>query len=83
MSLVARWGSSCGTPFNKTEYCNQNIQWKDQEHYLHDRQQQPWTEFSVTTNKYNKHNKDNKNSKKNYTMKKRKSRKSKSRKNKK
>jgi len=79
MSLVARWGSSCGTPFNKTEYCNQNIQWKDQEPYLHDRPHQPWTEFSVTTNKYNKHNKD---SKKNYTMKKSKSHKSKSHKSK-
>ena len=50
MSLMARWGSSCGMPFDKTEYCNKNIQWKDQEPYLHDRKGQPWTEFSVLNN---------------------------------
>ena len=47
MAFSARWGSSCGIPFVKTEFCKQNIIWKDQEPYLHDRPQQPWTEFSV------------------------------------
>jgi hypothetical protein len=47
MSLMARWGSSCGIPFEKTKYCEQHIQWNDQEPYLHDRLQQPWTEFTV------------------------------------
>ena len=47
MSMIARWGSSCGIPFNKTEFCKKHIQWKDQEPYLHDRLSQPWTEFSV------------------------------------
>ena len=27
MSLMARWGSSCGIPFNKTKYCNKHIHW--------------------------------------------------------
>jgi hypothetical protein len=47
MGFSARWGTSCGIPFNKTEFCKQNIIWKDQEPYLHDRLQQPWTEFTV------------------------------------
>jgi hypothetical protein len=45
MGFSARWGTSCGIPFNKTEFCKQNIIWKDQEPYLFDRPQQPWTEF--------------------------------------
>jgi len=53
MSLMARWGSSCGMPFDKTEYCKKNIQWKDQEPYLHDRKGQSWTEFSVLNEKTN------------------------------
>ena len=48
MSLSARWGSSCGIPFNKIKYCNKHIQWKDQEPYLHDRLTQPWTIFSAS-----------------------------------
>jgi hypothetical protein len=47
IAFSARWGTSCGIPFNKTEFCKQNIIWKDQEPYLHDRPQQPWTEFTV------------------------------------
>ena len=47
MALKARWGSSCGTPFRKTAFCKEHIQWNDQEPYLHDRLSQPWTEFSV------------------------------------
>lgn len=46
MSLVARWGSSCGIPFDKTEFCKQHIQWREQEPYLKDRPSQPWTEFT-------------------------------------
>jgi hypothetical protein len=45
MALVARWGSSCGTPFDKTEFCKRHIQWREQEPYLKDRPSQPWTEF--------------------------------------
>ena len=47
MSFEARWGSSCGTKFDKTEFCKQHIQWADQEPYLHDRPSQPWTEFTI------------------------------------
>jgi hypothetical protein len=47
MGFMARWGTSCGIPFDKTEFCKRNIIWADQEPYLHDRPQQPWTEFTV------------------------------------
>jgi len=50
MALIGRWGSSCGIPFDKTEFCKQHIQWNDQEPYLKDRPQQPWTEFIVNNN---------------------------------
>lgn len=77
MSLVARWGSSCGMPFNKTKYCNKHIQWKEQEPYLHDRPTRPWTIFSslsekkreIKTLKQHHHRKlvkKNNNTKKNY-----------------
>jgi hypothetical protein len=56
MGFRARWGSSCGTPFNKTEFCQRNIIWADQEPYLHDRLQQPWTEFTVHKGKTNSTN---------------------------
>ena len=48
MSFIARWGTSCGTPFDAKEFCKQNIQWRDQELYLKDRPYQPWTTFSIT-----------------------------------
>jgi len=47
MGFMARWGSSCGMPFDKSEFCKRNIIWADQEPYLHDRPQQPWTEFTI------------------------------------
>jgi len=46
MCLIARWGSSCGTPFEATPFFQQHIQWRDQEPYVKDRPHQPWTEFS-------------------------------------
>ena len=45
MGFVARWGSSCGMPFNVAEFCNLNRQWKYLEPYLKDRLTQPWTDF--------------------------------------
>ncbi len=45
MGLVARWGSSCGMPFNAKAFCERNIQWAEQEPYLKDRPEQPWTVF--------------------------------------
>ena len=51
MSFIARWGSSCGIPFEKTKYFKEHIQWNDQEPYLHDRLSQPWTEFTIYNEK--------------------------------
>jgi hypothetical protein len=62
MSMIARWGSSCGTPFDKTEFFKKHIQWKDQEPYLHNRPSQPWTEFSVYNYNFDK-KKSNRNTK--------------------
>ena len=56
MGFSARWGTSCGIPFNKTEFCQKNIIWKDQEPYLYDRLQQPWTDFFFHTSSSNKKN---------------------------
>ena len=47
MGFMARWGTSCGIPFDKTEFCQRNIIWAIQEPYLHDRPSQPWTEFTI------------------------------------
>ena len=47
MGFMARWGTSCGIPFDKAEFCKRNIIWADQAPYLRDRPQQPWTEFTV------------------------------------
>ena len=47
MSLIGRWGSSCGMAFDKTEFCKQHIQWREQEPYLKDRPSQPWTLFET------------------------------------
>jgi hypothetical protein len=47
MGLVARWGSSCGMPFIAKAFCERNIQWADQEPYLHDRLEEPWTVFTM------------------------------------
>ena len=45
MGLAARWGSSCGMPFDAKIFCERNIQWAVQEPYLKDRPEQPWTVF--------------------------------------
>jgi hypothetical protein len=47
MGFMARWGTACGIPFDKTDFCRRNIIWADQEPYLKDRPQQPWTEFTI------------------------------------
>ena len=61
MGFMARWGTSCGIPFDKTAFCKRNIIWADQEPYLHDRPQEPWTEF--TAHKGTEHKGSNMNSK--------------------
>ncbi len=42
MSFCARWGNSCGIPFNKDDFFKRNIQWKRFSPYIHDRPSQPW-----------------------------------------
>ena len=51
MSMISRWGTSCGTPFNKTQFFKKHIQWKDQEPYILDRPSQPWTIFGINKKK--------------------------------
>jgi hypothetical protein len=48
MTFIGRFGSSCGIPFNKTEFCDKHIQWNVFRPYLLDRPSQPWSEFSIT-----------------------------------
>lgn len=43
MKFIGIWGSSCGTPFYKDEFCQRNLQWESLKPYLHDRISQPWT----------------------------------------
>jgi hypothetical protein len=45
MGFMARWGSSCGLPFDKTLFMKEHAQWKRYEPYLKDRPSQPWTLF--------------------------------------
>ena len=61
MSFIARFGNSCGTTFNKTEFCDKHIQWNNYRPYLNDRLSQPWSTFSIANHEVaknaTKHNK--------------------------
>jgi hypothetical protein len=61
MSLQARWGSSCGTPFDKQAFFKQHIQWRPQEPYVKSRPQQPWVMLDMNTNTHTKSYKKSKN----------------------
>jgi hypothetical protein len=50
MSFELRYGNSCGTPFLKDDFCDQNRQWAYLRPYLHNRPQMPWTVLSITKN---------------------------------
>ena len=52
MSFILRYGNSCGIPFYKETFCDENMQWDYLRPYLHDRPTQPWTLFQIsnTTN---------------------------------
>jgi hypothetical protein len=50
MSFSLRWGSSCGTPFDKNKFCDEHREWDYLRPYLDDRVKQPWTTFTVTNN---------------------------------
>ena len=51
MSFSMRWGSSCGIPFIKDEYCDQHRQFAYLRPWLKDRPEQPWTNFTIYTGK--------------------------------
>jgi hypothetical protein len=53
MMFYARFGNSCGMPFNKEAFCKKHIQFADQLPYLIDRPSQPWTAFTITNTKSN------------------------------
>ena len=48
MSFLARYGSSCGTPFSAQKFCNTHRQWAYLLPYLRDRKSQPWTTFTAS-----------------------------------
>jgi hypothetical protein len=52
MSFLLRWGNSCGIPFYKNKFCDENKVWEHYRDYLDDRPQQPWTIFSIYKNKF-------------------------------
>jgi hypothetical protein len=71
MTFIARYGNSCGIPFNKNEFFKKHRQYERFMPYIKDRPSEPWTEFSITnmkpkvhfklTKKHkNKHNKSKK-----------------------
>lgn len=47
MEFSARYGSSCGMPFMKDDFCKKHIQWSIFCPFLKDRPSQPWTDFSI------------------------------------
>jgi hypothetical protein len=47
MSFLLRWGNSCGMPFLKDKFCDENREWAYLREYLEDRPEQPWTSFSI------------------------------------
>lgn len=58
MSFMARFGNSCGIPFDKNKFCSEHIQYHNFCNYLKDRPTQPWTIFSskIQANQYTKFN---------------------------
>jgi hypothetical protein len=53
MSFCLRYGDSCGIPFFKDKFCDEHREWAFLRPYLHDRPQQPWTDFSIYNSKKN------------------------------
>jgi hypothetical protein len=68
LKFMGIWGSSCGTPFYKDEFCERNLQWESLKPYLHDRISQPWTTLSPLTPMLSSHrNRNAKITRKRYT----------------
>lgn len=51
MSFSLRWGNSCGMPFDKNKFCDENRVWDYLRPYLEDRPQQLWTTFRIMDTK--------------------------------
>jgi hypothetical protein len=47
LSFIARWGNSCGMPFDAGQFLEEHPQWDYLEGYLLDRPSQPWTVFEA------------------------------------
>ncbi len=47
MTFTARWGRSCGAPFDASAFFTAHPQWDYLEGYLDDRPTQPWTTFTA------------------------------------
>jgi hypothetical protein len=60
MSMLMRYGNSCGTPFIAEDFFKKHIQWKRYAPFIIDRPRQPWTVFSMKTTMNNKHKKTKK-----------------------
>lgn len=52
MSFVARYGNSCGIPFIAEDYFKEHRQFEKFAPYVFDRLSQPWTEFTITKQKF-------------------------------
>jgi hypothetical protein len=52
MSFVARYGNSCGIPFIAEDYFKEHRQFEKFAPYVFDRISQPWTEFTITKQKF-------------------------------
>lgn len=48
MSFCLRYGDSCGMPFLKDKFCDEHREWAFLRPYLHDRLEEPWTNFTIT-----------------------------------
>ena len=49
MSFCLRYGDSCGIPFFKDKFCDEHREWAYLRPFLHDRLQQPWTNFTINS----------------------------------
>jgi hypothetical protein len=47
MTFLARYGNSCGIPFNKTEFFKKHRQYEKFIPYIKDRPSAPWTDFAI------------------------------------
>ena len=47
LGFWARWGNSCGMPFEAEKFLRKHPQWNRLEGYLKDRPTQPWTYFNA------------------------------------